>query len=212
MAIEGAWTQWGALLTLPSRVRGRRFRSIVDPEALILMSLVVQENERRLADVLAAWAQQAARLLSVQRMRSLAVAYPEAARTRLAAFGELAAQGGDKRWKKKHFATSLPDSGGSARVKEVAPLRLLGGASLMVRLRAGFGVGAKADLLSFLLGLRGAPASLTLASFATAYTSRALRSAAEDMVLAGFIRNIVGPPTGFSQNRGHGAAFWNRMD
>ena len=64
----------------------------------------------------------------------------------------------------------------------------------MLRLRAGIDVGAKADLLAFLLGLDGAAADLKTIALATAYSDRAMRTAAEEMSLAGFIHRMEGPP------------------
>ena len=76
-------------------------------------------------------------------------------------------------------------------------IRLIGGPALTLRLRAGFGVSAKADLLSFLIGLGGAAADLKVIATATAFTTTALRTAADEMTLAGFIREIEGPPSAY---------------
>jgi len=61
-------------------------------------------------------------------------------------------------------------------------------------LRAGFGVGAKADALVFLLGLRGAWASVRVISLATGYSSVAIRKAVGEMTLARLIRETDGRP------------------
>lgn len=67
----------------------------------------------------------------------------------------------------------------------------------MLRLRAGIGVGAKADLLTFLLGRAGAAAELKEIAVATGYTDRAVRTAAEEMALAGFIVRVTGTPVSY---------------
>jgi hypothetical protein len=59
---------------------------------------------------------------------------------------------------------------------------------LWLRLRAGLGVGAKADTLAYLLGTHGAWASVRDIARATAYSTVAIRTATSEMVLAGFIR------------------------
>ena len=76
------------------------------------------------------------------------------------------------------------------RMKPLGSLPLMEGPALTLRLRAGFGINAKADVLALLLGLAGAPADLKLIAAATAYTERAVRTAAEEMALAGFIQEV----------------------
>lgn len=194
-AVEVVWAQWSALTSAAAPVGGRRARSIVDPEALVLMSLALRRDEPRLFDLVAGWAERAAPLLSVQRMISLAAAYPEDARQALGEFAALAAAAGDKRWRR--HAVELGRSSGARRHKDLGPIRLLDGPALMLRLRAGFGVGAKADLLGFLLGLHDGGAILRTIALATGYTTRAVRSAVDDMHLAGLITRVEGPPPTF---------------
>jgi hypothetical protein len=71
---------------------------------------------------------------------------------------------------------------------------LIESSALWPRLRAAFGVGAKADILVFLLGLQGAWASAKVISFATGYSSVAIRRAAGEMALAHLIREADGRP------------------
>jgi hypothetical protein len=59
--------------------------------------------------------------------------------------------------------------------------------ALLLRLRAGFGVGIKADVLGFLLGMQGAWATARDITEATSYTSQAVRRALEDMAVARFL-------------------------
>ena len=67
----------------------------------------------------------------------------------------------------------------------------------MLRLRAGFGVNAKADLLSILLGLHGSHANTKVLAAASGYTERMVRTATREMTLAGFIHEAGGHPTAF---------------
>jgi hypothetical protein len=105
--------------------------------------------------------------------------------------------GGDRRW-----LTLVADNAtaGRERWKDPGPVQLVEPPTLMLRLRAGIGVGAKADILAFLLGVRGA-AEMRVLSTATGYTARAVRSAATDMALARFIHAIEGPPTTYLADR-----------
>jgi hypothetical protein len=71
----------------------------------------------------------------------------------------------------------------------------------MLRLRAGIGVGAKADLLAVLLGLDGAAAEMKTITLAAGYSDRAMRTAAEEMARARFIQEVEGPPTSYRADR-----------
>lgn len=178
----------------------QRALSIIDPEALVLISVLLQHEERRFSDLLEMWAGIGSRLLSVQRMKTLMSDYPPTTNSLIAQFAVLAMESGDRRW--RTYASTLKGHPMATRGKEPPPLRLIEGPSLVLRLRAGFGVGTKADLLAFLLGLHGTAASLQAISMATGYTNRAIRSATDDMVLAGLISRIDGHPlTYLAQDR-----------
>jgi hypothetical protein len=193
-AVDVAWAQWGALTAVAVPAEQPRVHAIVDPEALILLSLAIRDRERRLNDLLAGWATAGSWLLSIQRLKTLAKDYPQAVREQVPDFARYAADAGDRRWR-SHAADADAAVGPSPRAKDVGSLRLSAGPVLMLRLRAGIGVGAKADLLTFLLGLHGAAADLKRIALATAYSDRAMRTAAEEMTLARFIYHIEGPPS-----------------
>jgi len=57
----------------------------------------------------------------------------------------------------------------------------------MLRLRLGFGVGIKADVVSHLVGLAGGRSTAQQIASATAYYGRAVRRALEELVAAGFV-------------------------
>ncbi len=201
-AIDVAWRQWCAVGSLPSIAGEARASALVDPEALILLSLALRDDERRLWDVLTWWAGTGVRLLSVQRIKKLAREYPPAVQERLAEFAWYAVQSGDKRWR------SLAGTGeAEPRGPEPRPEKWFGEgpeliepAALLLRLRAGFGVGAKADLLGFLLGVDGAWCSIRLISAGTYYTPRALSTAAEDMARARLVHASGNKPVEFRVN------------
>ena len=50
-AVETAWAQWAALTSAAVPMKLQRAHSIVDPEALVLISLAMQDTERRLSDL-----------------------------------------------------------------------------------------------------------------------------------------------------------------
>ncbi len=193
--VDAAWAQWTVLTAAALRADRRRAWTVVDPEALILASLAVGDRERRLDDMVASWATDAAHLMSMQRMRTLASRFPPAVRERIGLFTGSAVAAGDKRWKRLNAAPVANEY--APRIKPTGDLRLTEGPALTLRLRAGFGVNAKADVLSVLIGFAGAAADLKVIAAATAYTERAVRTATEEMTLAGFIHEIEGRPSSF---------------
>ena len=95
-AIRAAWAQWSSLGAPTADASATT--SIIDPETLVLVSLAMLGEERRLADMLTWWAHVGSRLLSVQRMKVLAEAYPECVRERLGRFARSAMESKDALW------------------------------------------------------------------------------------------------------------------
>ncbi len=196
--VRVAWAQWTALGALPSR--RERADSIVDPEALVLVSLALRERERRLWDMLGWWAVEGSTLLSVQRMGNLAAAYPEEVQRRLLEFAYLAyEEGRDHRW--KSFGPRPAARPPRSEKLRQGGVELIEAPTLLLRLRSGLGVGVKADLLAFLIGVR---ASVTVRDLARAvgYTTRAVRRAADELDRARLIRTVRGQPVHYDVDRG----------
>ena len=80
------------------------------------------------------------------------------------------------------------------RKRETDP-QLLEPAALTLRIRMGIGVGIKADILSFLLGIGGAWASVKDIAVATHYSNRAIRRAADELVAARLMHSKAETPT-----------------
>src|SRR5512143_682174 len=170
-AAQAAWVQWSAIFTLAST--RREARSIVDPEALLLVSLALRDHEPRLWSAAVVWAQFGARLLSVQRAKNLVALFPLTVRERLGEFARLAMRdGGDGRWRSL-LGKGTPPRSVPGRSRAAAP-RTEGAAALMLRLRLGPGVGIKPDVLASLIGhARGAlPVHLAAAHVARILSSR----------------------------------------
>lgn len=192
-AVALCWTQWSGMGAMAVPVESRRTQSIVDPEALVLLSLFVSKEERRLGDLVAWWARTGSNLTSVHRLKIVASKFPgEVSSDELPLFALLAAEAGDRRWRGSAGGT-VPEWVRSQ--KGPAALELIEPSALWPRLRAGFGVGAKADALVFLLGLRGGWASAKVISFATGYSTVAVRQAVGEMALARLIRETGGRPS-----------------
>lgn len=193
-ALGTLWRQWGAL---GAAVAGKgSVGSIVDPEGLVLASLSLTEEERRLWDVLYWWVKVGAPLLSVQRIKNLAARFPESTRARLGAFAHLAHhEGRDFRWR------SLEGSSPGKTIRFGKSLgrdpQLHHPAALMLRLRVGLGVGVKADLVAFLLATGGAWVTVKGIAEGLSYTPRAIRRAVDALVAARFIQATTGTPAAY---------------
>jgi len=184
--VDLLWRQWRAIGAGAS-ARGMVARQ-VDPEALILGSLALGNREARLSLVMPDWLLEGARLISTQRLRNLAPKFGEPVHAGLSALAHLVVHDAkDARWRSLATPSSRADSFQTASRRRSGGVDLLNGPALMLRLRAAFGVGVKADLLAFLLGqelrstVSGAAESLAC-SPPTAF--RAL----QDLVGAGFAR------------------------
>ena len=182
-AVQAAWTQWGAMAF--GAAAKAPARAIVDPEALVLATLVLEEHERRLDRLVQMWIGVGSRLLSTGRLASLLRDYPESVTPKVAAFAAAAAGAGDARWKRL---------AGKARAKvaarqsvEAVTPDLRQPSTLMLRLRLALGVGIKADALAFLLGRSGVRATVREIASGTGYFERAVRRALDDLVAARFV-------------------------
>ena len=183
-AIACCWRQWAALNPLLASVSQKPLCSLIDVEALLLLSAFLMEEERRLTDVLAWWAITGAHLTSVQRLHSLTKRFPDRVDRGLGMVADAAYRSGDRRWRKgarqEETPATMRSGKGTDRPDLTSP------AALWLRLRAGFGIGVKTDLLAVLIGRRGHPATIRHLEEATAYTPPALRIALQGMTQAGF--------------------------
>lgn len=188
--IEAVWTQWSALGagTIQS---GSSVSSIIDPEALLLLSLYLISKEKRLRDLTKWWAEVGSELMSVQRTKTLVEDFPSAAEKRLRTYSYWAVESGDRRW--KTYAEKPGDASERERKGPKEP-HLRSPSSLLLRLRAGFGVSAKADVLAFLLGTGEQEATVKKAVRATGYSRATISGALGDLSRAGFIRESGGRP------------------
>jgi hypothetical protein len=174
---------------------------MVDPEALVLVSLALRDHERRLWDVLASWAATGSSLLSVQRIKNLIPHYPPQTADRLAELARVAvAVGGDQRWAR------LAGSGSGPRPRK-HDLRMPSAmgwdpAALIIRLRQGIGVGLQADILAFLLAQHGAWAPARVLAQGAGYSVYAIRRVAERMAEANLIESTHGKPAEYRADSG----------
>ncbi len=197
--VRACWRQWRALKGEGLVAGERPAQAIIDPEALVLASLAMRHREQRLRDVLWWWAHRGARLLSVQRLKTIQTAFPEAMlQGGVGWFASVAMTAGDARWKKLAGGNTSEETARTG--KGPVELHLLEPSTLMLRLRAGFGVGAKADLMAFLIGAssalqqKGIWATESVMSKAVSYSRASVARAAAEMSLARFIEASADRP------------------
>lgn len=188
------WRQWRAVGASVSASGAAN--ALVDPEALIMMSLWMLDHEQRLADVAGSWITVNSALVSIQRLRNLRDDFPTIAAERLSALAKVAIRDGkNPRWESLELKRTL-DLGLRANKTRAAEVPLRSWATLMFQLRRGMGVGAKADALAFVLatnataGDRPDWASVSMIAEAISYTSAAVRRVADDLAAARFIRSL----------------------
>jgi hypothetical protein len=183
-AIDVVWVQWRALGAQTSA--RSHARSIVDPEALVLMTLALSGAESRLRDVLADWVIVNASLLSVQRFKNLLADHQEDVQASAGRFAQFALiEAKDVRWRSLAIkGAELTRRTNKLRAREIS---FEEAASLWLRLRLAFSVGIKADTMTFLLGSEGAWASGRAIANATGYTLPAVRRAVDDLSRAGLV-------------------------
>lgn len=203
--LDNVWSQWMLLGATAAGRRPSRPTTQIDPEALLLASLLLREREPRLDDVLRGWIRSNAALVSVQRVRNLAPHYANlrdsAGQQQLAWLAHLAlTEGKDARW--RALAMSAPviamqSSLESSRARSKSPPPALQPTEphhLLLRLRLGLGVGIKADVVAFLLGRNDDWHTIRTITDALTYTPVPTRRALEDLADAGFIERRAGHP------------------
>lgn len=208
VGVQAVWEQWASLGGGGIPTGDRPPSSIVDPEALLLLSLTLVPAEKRLPDLIRWWAEVGSSLLSVQRTKTLLDDFPAGAEERLPSFAAWAVEAGDKRWR-SYESPGAPSSTDRARKGRDEPL-LQAPSSLLVRLRAGFGVGAKADVLTYLLGIGEESVPTRTVTEATAYSRATVRGALKDLSRAGFIEKRSGRPARYRAPLGPwGTLLWH---
>lgn len=197
-AVEAAWIQWQALGA--QSAADRLPSAIVDPEALILVSLWLADKEPRFRDFLIGFAERGSRIVSVQRLKRALQIYPSDAEARVAGFASVVVSfGKDPRWKR--LAGHAP--GVSGRPGKVGPLAMRMGdpGSLLLRLRTAFGVDVRTDTLTYLIGRRQAWADVKEISEALLYAKYSVRTGCEALADARLIASRSGRPVRYCAER-----------
>jgi hypothetical protein len=176
--LDRAWIQWTALGV---DATGERDDAVVDPEALIALSAELGDADARLRDLSTDWCAAFGRYVNGSRLKQVV----RELRTPPGMIGEYAATvaaAGGPSWP---MATRpRPDyvRRDKARMDSALPR-----ARLRIRLRAAFGVNARADILAALLA--ASPHDVSAADLArtTRFTKVNVASALDALLLAGLV-------------------------
>ena len=176
--LNRAWIQWAAL-GVDATVE--RDDAVVDPEALIALTAELGDTDARLRDLSTDWCVAYGRYVNGSRLKQVC----RELGTPGDAIGEyvatVAASGGPS-WPMATQPRPDYQRRGKARMDTATSL-----ARLRIRLRAAFGVNARADVLAALLA--ASPHDLTAADLAraTRFTKPNVASALDALILAGLV-------------------------
>lgn len=173
-----AWIQWVAL-GVDAVVE--RDDAVVDPEALIALTAELGATDARLLDVSTDWCVAYGRYINGSRLRQVVRELGTSAEA-IGEFVATVATAGGPTWPMATNARPGYVNRGKARL-ESADTR----SRLRIRLRAAFGVNARADVLAALLA--AFPAGLSIADLArtTRFTKPNVAAAVEALALAGLL-------------------------
>ncbi len=176
--LEEAWTQW---IALGVDAVGERAAAVIDPEALIALTAELGDADARLRDVSTDWCVAYGRYVNGARLKQVTGEL----RTPAEAIGEyvatVAAAGGPS-WPMATRPRPAYARRGKARLESAVP-----GPLLRIRLRAAFGVNARADILAALLAAPTVGLSVADLTRTTRFTKPNVASAVDALVLAGLL-------------------------
>ena len=184
---------------------------LLDPEALVLFSLWLADDEPRVRDFLTGFAELGSRLLSVQRLKRAMRLYPADVDERVAGFAaRIESLGKDPRWRK----LAGQASGGPGRPGKLGPpsARMSEPGSLMLRLRSAFGVDVRTDATTYLIGRRGAWADVKEISQALLYATYSVRIACEALADARLIESRTDRPVKYYADQKRWTTFLDLAD
>lgn len=185
-AVDLAWSVWAELGVSGWTRRHQHWG--IDPEPLIVFTAGFGDADPRLRDEATDWCVRFARYISAARLKNVLAAFAEGRDEVRAEFGEFAAT------VNAHITSGSPWSGATAprrytptrrsRLENFAPPALIA-----LRLRALFGVGARAEVLRILL--ERPQAALAAGDFDTVfYTKRNVADALEALRMAGLLEEL----------------------
>jgi DNA-binding transcriptional ArsR family regulator len=178
--LNRAWIQW---IALGVDATGERDDAVVDPEALIALTAELGDADARLRDVSTDWCIAYGRYVNGSRLKQVV----RELRTPPEAIGEyvatVAAAGGPT-WPMATQPRSDYTTRGKARLDSALALP-----RLRIRLRAAFGVNARADVLAALLATPKVGLSVADLTRQTRFTKPNVAFAVDALLLAGLLES-----------------------
>lgn len=195
------WRQWHELGAPAARQKSAATRSIIDPEALVLCSLALADREPRLADALVSWCATNSAHLSVQRLNNLARGYPMGVPAQLPGLAHVMVKAGqDFRWRSLAGPGTPPTDLLQRAPKQSAVVPLDRPSAFLLRMRAIFGLGLRADVVAFLLRKRDPQDYSDAGEIARAlgYNRTAVKRALDVLGAAGALSVTEGADPGYA--------------
>jgi hypothetical protein len=185
--VETAWAQWGRLGFMAGGAKSGAGEALIDPEALLVLTLDAVRWEPRLDQALSWWAVRGASLLSLPRVDYVLRKVPagldgEGVRFAARVWG---AGGASASWKRRAKEAGEAPAPPPERLKGAPRPNVLVPPAVVLRVRAFAGVGAKADVLAYLAARGPEPSSVALITKALGYAGASIRQAAADLEAAG---------------------------
>jgi hypothetical protein len=176
--LDRAWIQW---IALGVDAVGERDDAVVDPEALIALTAELGDADARLRDVSTDWCVAYGRYVNGSRLKQVAreLATPPEA---IGEYVATVAAAGGPTWPMAIQPRAEYVTRGKARLDSA-----LAPALLRIRLRAAFGVNARADILAALLAAPLVGLSIADLTRTTRFTKPNVASAVDALVLAGLL-------------------------
>ena len=182
-ALSFALRQWDLLHGEDRLSSESALNSFIDPEALFLVSLGLQHEERRFSKELNWFVQHGVHLVNFKRIRQLARLFPPGVSARLGTYSHVEwqqHQGGHAPRK-----SSLFKAGMFSHNRHIPDLSI--NQALVMKLRAGFGISAETDILACLIGTNQETTAKRIAEL-LGYPSEAVFRKLNSMVLSRFIK------------------------
>lgn len=176
--LSRAWAQW---IALGVDAVGEADTAVVDPEAIVALTAELGDVDARLRDVSTDWCSTYGRYVNGSRLRQVARELgtpPEA----IGEYVATVAAAGGPAWPMATRPRADYKPRGKARLESAASLP-----RLRIRLRAAFGVNARADVLAALLAERGTGLSVADLARRTRFTKPNVAFAVDALVLAGLL-------------------------
>ncbi|MGI6393920.1 MAG: hypothetical protein ACOX2F_04195 [bacterium] len=208
--LELLWSHWSALGVTGY---GGKINQMLDPEALIVMTASVGRNDSRLFDAMIEWMMENERIINVSRMQTLMKKESFQCENVIAAVAGIVSEKGNRtKWKKlssiKNISEVRPLFNGESgsfygkaidpvfrkygferpefrRRDIVTPFSVKNPATLLLRLRAFFGVNVRSEIIAYLLNSpSGVARDIALSNY---YNLRTVQDALSEMTASGVL-------------------------